>query len=157
VTDTARKMALYAARKSGERPLRTPVEKSCNGCGEVKPAAGFRRSFHNDSGLDARCHECVSEANRLRLFGVTPEQHRVMLEQQGGGCAICGGAELALANHGRGIRGLAVDHDHTTGAVRGLLCSNCNKALGCMQDDPDRLLAAAMYLLQSHSLLGVVS
>lgn len=77
----------------------------------------------------------------LREYGITPEQYDTMLAEQGGGCAICG-VEFA---HRGGAR-LAVDHCHETGAVRGLLCSNCNQGLGKFGDDPERLDRAGMYL-----------
>ena len=64
-------------------------------------------------------------------------EYKEMLESQGGVCAICGAMPK-----GR----LAVDHDHATGQVRGLLCSPCNVALGFLRDDPIRLKAAIAYL-----------
>lgn len=72
------------------------------------------------------------------LYGITVEQYDAMFEAQGGLCAICG-------RPGNGP--LRVDHDHETNEVRGLLCHGCNVAIGLMADDPDRLIAAAAYLL----------
>jgi hypothetical protein len=63
-----------------------------------------------------------------------------LLEEQGGKCAVCG----KLNNEGR--RRLAVDHDHKTGKVRGLLCGNCNTALGLVKEDPEILSLLADYL-----------
>lgn len=71
------------------------------------------------------------------LYGITVEQYDAMYEAQGGICAIC-------AKPGDPLR---VDHDHETNEVRGLLCHNCNVALGIMGDDSDRLVVAAAYLL----------
>lgn len=68
-------------------------------------------------------------------YGVTPEQYRQMEREQDGCCAIC---------HRR--RKLHLDHDHETNEARGLTCGQCNRALGLMQDDPERLEAAARYL-----------
>lgn len=65
-----------------------------------------------------------------------------MVTAQGGVCAICEQPEPK--------KRLAVDHDHTTGAVRALLCSKCNVALGLMSDDPARLRVAAHYLETHH-------
>lgn len=76
-----------------------------------------------------------------RKFGITLDQYNQMLEAQGGVCAICRGTET-MPHQAR----LSVDHCHTTGAVRGLLCSHCNRGIGCYADDPARLEKAACYL-----------
>lgn len=61
-----------------------------------------------------------------------------LLREQGGVCAICGGFFE---------RPLNIDHCHTTGVVRGLLCSPCNHGLGCFKDDLTRLARAMKYLI----------
>ena len=82
-----------------------------------------------------------------RHYGITLSEYDAMLLSQNGCCAICRKAE---ANEIRGkVISLAVDHDHATGAVRALLCSACNTALGLFQDDPS-LLQAAMDYLRHH-------
>lgn len=81
----------------------------------------------------------VKRRTRLGRYGLTEEQYDAMFSGQGNGCAIC---------HSPDPRGSHwhIDHDHTTGRVRGILCSFCNPAIGYMADDPDRLIAAAEYL-----------
>lgn len=74
-----------------------------------------------------------------RQYGLSPEQYADMLAFQGGGCAICFAPQS-------GPRALSVDHDHSTGHVRGILCRACNTALGFLNDDPARLWAAIAYL-----------
>ena len=69
-------------------------------------------------------------------YGITVEQYEAMLEQQGGVCAVCGRSDLEFH----------IDHDHSTGVVRGVLCGLCNKGLGQFKDSPDLLEAAAAYL-----------
>lgn len=77
-------------------------------------------------------------------YGITLEQYNEMLERQNGVCAICEQDETRTA---RGIiRSLAVDHDHETGEVRGLLCASCNQILGFARDNPEVLRSAATYL-----------
>jgi hypothetical protein len=76
-----------------------------------------------------------------RSFGITVADYNAMLEEQGGGCAICGRQDASQAK-----RRLHVDHDHATGAIRGLLCHGCNVGLGSFRDDPARLERAAEYL-----------
>jgi hypothetical protein len=67
-----------------------------------------------------------------------------MLDAQGGRCAICR-TDKAFSGGGDGRR-LAIDHCHSTGVVRGLLCGNCNRMLGLVKDDPEVLRRAAVYL-----------
>lgn len=74
-----------------------------------------------------------------RKFGLTIEQYEAMLAEQGGGCAICHRSP-------RDDISLHVDHDHSTGRIRGLLCFRCNNSLGDMEDDPSLLRAALRYL-----------
>ena len=64
-----------------------------------------------------------------------------MYEKQQGRCAICGTDEP-----GSKFKHFHVDHDHVTGQVRALLCSDCNTGLGKFRDDPDLLRAAATYI-----------
>jgi len=81
----------------------------------------------------ARRHRYTAWAYQL-----SEEQYTSMFEAQGGVCAIC--------QMPPGIRRLAVDHDHVTGRIRGLLCGNCNNGLGRFQDDPERIRRAVTYL-----------
>ena len=62
-------------------------------------------------------------------FGITVDDYDRLLEGQGGVCALCHRPEIALHQNGR-VRRLAVDHDHVTGKVRGLLCYACNVRVG---------------------------
>ena len=75
-------------------------------------------------------------------YGITLAQYEKLLEKQIGGCAICGRKEKCLA----------VDHDHATARVRGLLCHSCNNGLGRFKDDPKRLRKAANYLESEESI-----
>jgi len=81
---------------------------------------------------------------RRYKYGITAAEYSALLEVQGGACAICRQPEREVRS-GR-VLDLSVDHDHLTGAVRGLLCKDCNTALGRMRDNPERLEAAAAYL-----------
>jgi hypothetical protein len=91
--------------------------------------------------LDARWREKSPGYMRQYLYGVTPEQYETLMMTQGNACAICRSTEWK----GKGNRP-HVDHNHKTGAVRGLLCGPCNTGLGQFGDDPARLLAAVEYL-----------
>jgi hypothetical protein len=91
------------------------------------------------AGVDHRCAH--DRAAALRQGGFTPAAYRALLDAQGGGCAICRRDQPEP-----GVGGLRVDHDHATGAVRGLLCAACTIGLAYFHDDPDLLRAALAYL-----------
>ena len=93
-----------------------------------------------------------TEFNRMRRFGVKPEEYIAMLAEQGGVCAICGKPETVKDSRTRKPFSLAVDHCHGTGKVRGLLCQNCNLALGYLRDDLDILASATSYLINASEL-----
>jgi len=80
----------------------------------------------------------------IRKFGINLQQYELILDQQGGKCAICNSHSCKSG------RKFAVDHNHETGQVRGLLCQNCNTALGRFQDSQELLLTAISYL-QTHN------
>lgn len=75
-------------------------------------------------------------------YGITLADYDRMFEDQGGMCAICFGPP-------KSGRRMAVDHDHETGAIRGLLCNTCNLAIGHLRDDPMVVASAAVYLMES--------
>lgn len=76
------------------------------------------------------------------MKGLTLQQWDMMLARQGGQCALC--EHHHVAGHAR--KSLVVDHCHASGQIRGLLCHNCNRAIGLMHDDVQRLRFAAEYL-----------
>lgn len=79
--------------------------------------------------------------NIRRNYGLTKEEYLALWDSQQGACGICGDA---LA----GVK-VCVDHDHSTGAVRGLLCNPCNMGLGSFKDDLNRLAGAMKWLQRS--------
>lgn len=79
---------------------------------------------------------------RLMRYDLTPQEHATMMHNQGGTCAIC--KELP-----KGKRPLVVDHDHKTGAIRGLLCYGCNRALAVL--DNTELFNKCMAYLKKES------
>lgn len=86
-----------------------------------------------------------------RQYGITRQRFQEMLAAQDGKCAICGNGETRVAKNG--ATWLSVDHDHTTGAVRALLCRACNLAVGYFREDPKIMRAAADYL-ERHAALA---
>lgn len=71
-------------------------------------------------------------------YGLQPGEYQMMLDRQDGGCAICGKKPVTMR--------LAVDHDHQTGRVRGLLCLRCNRALGLWESDPQKMRNLIKYV-----------
>lgn len=103
---------------------------------------------------DLKGPEWARERNRrYKLeanYGLSIEDYDALSVAQGGVCAICGGLPYGGRVDAR-KQFLSVDHDHVTGAVRGLLCDGCNTGLGQFKDDPDRLIAAIEYLKRAAS------
>ena len=86
----------------------------------------------------------VKSYDLKRTYGIDYDQYMQMLDLQNGVCAICKNKEHVL--HKGEVRLMAVDHCHTTGEVRGLLCTNCNKGIGHFKDDIKVLESAINYL-----------
>jgi hypothetical protein len=114
--------------------------KTCRCCQAEKPLSDFY--FRSETGnYRTECKECVIERQRYQKLGVCNTKYDEMLTRQKGACAICN----STLNSSRYTK-LAVDHDHRTGKVRGLLCTNCNTALGLMKDSVERFESAIQYL-----------
>jgi hypothetical protein len=97
------------------------------------------------NGQRKRYREKTMEERRelmLRRYGLTGESYDRLLAEQDGKCASC---------FRPSAKRLHVDHCHETGKVRGLLCGNCNSALGHAKDDIDRLRLLIDYLLKSQT------
>ena len=135
--------------------------KTCKVCHNEKSPEEFRRG-------EWRCRSCYNEYTRLylerkrrergiqpqvrgfdskaynhayyirRKHGLTLAAYQAILEAYGRSCAICHGTDR-----------ICLDHNHTTGTLRGVLCSDCNVAIGLLGYDPARISAAAQYV-QDH-------
>ena len=81
-----------------------------------------------------------------RKFGITLDEYNQLLKEQGDVCAICGRKERYKHHQNGEIKKLSVDHDHKTGKVRGLVCTNCNAVLGYAQDNLLILIKGVKYL-----------
>ena len=88
--------------------------------------------------------KALSDSERKRRFGITPERYADLFRSQNGACAICKNPETAT-RLGK-VKALSVDHCHKSGAIRGLLCSDCNTGIGKLKDDPTILRSAIQYL-----------
>ena len=146
---TAKRCRACYAGKAGAN------EKVCTVCRAAKPLSAFKPRVQYRYGVSSVCRECENIARR-KLYWKAPEKARAnvrvnRLKTQYGltqekyaelvasGCHICGG-------QCKTGRRLAVDHCHKTGKVRGVLCANCNRALGMFQENPDVVKKALRYL-----------
>ena len=131
--------------------------KTCSRCSETKPWGQFPKDRSTKTGYHGYCRACNIEKtqsdfsrltpeqrslynfrSQLRKYGLTPESYSQLLGKQGGVCAICSKQEKN--------KRLAVDHDHKSGKVRGLLCGQRNTGLGKFYDNVDTLSKAILYL-----------
>jgi hypothetical protein len=83
----------------------------------------------------------IRDANLRALYGISLPHYEGLLHAQEGRCAICGRPP-------RGKRPLNVDHDHDSGRVRGLLCGNCNRAIGLLDENPELFDRAKEYVFR---------
>lgn len=131
--------------------------KTCSRCGVSKETKDFHKNHTGKNGLMARCKVCIlkycstrqtqSRNNKLRrVYGLTLEEYDKMFNLQHGLCAICGKQEESLNRWTKTPLNLAVDHNHETGEIRGLLCSSCNVGLGYFKDSIENLQRAIKYL-----------
>ena len=127
------------------------MDKYCCYCKRTLTTADFHKDRSRPDGLSHRCKSCAIEWARAHkrskekqfiyemeyYYGMSVADYKAMEQEQGGKCAICGR---------RPEKRLAVDHCHDTDVVRGLLCRTCNSAIGLLQDDPDVIMRAAIYV-----------
>ncbi len=117
--------------------------RTCTKCNTTYPVEGYYKNGHYRSRV---CKVCKGEGVRRRhlerKFGITEEQFVEMSKAQGDVCKICGKPE---GEENRRTR-LTIDHCHSTGKIRGLLCHNCNTAIGLMKDNISNFENAILYI-----------
>ena len=154
------------ARRATPRVQRRPPaglvvaegRKWCPDCETVRPLDEFVRTVASASGYGSYCRPCHNARGKraldkvggsrtyhlTRRYGITAAEAEHMLRQQDGVCAICRSAPAAH-----------VDHDHSSGRVRALLCFNCNGGLGQFRDDP-AVLQAAVFYVEHHNQIQAI-
>jgi ribosomal protein L40E len=149
--------------------------KVCTKCGEEKPLFEFHKHKIAKDGLAYVCRSCksavdktyrqsaenadnaknratkwnreneerrkliIQKDNYKRRYGLTSEQKQQLVDGQDGKCAIC-------ANDLKDTHDVCVDHNHTTGAIRAILCRKCNLGIGHLQDSIKIVESALEYL-----------
>lgn len=132
-----------------QRRATLAAREPCPVCGKPVPPSRRRNSIYCSQdcktkgwmNASPKTRERQFDENLRRTYGLTTDGYNALLKAQGGVCAICGATESAGVS-----KSLHVDHCHGSKAIRGLLCTNCNRGLGLFKDDPARLRAAAEYL-----------
>lgn len=99
--------------------------------------------------------EKAKDARLRREYHITLVEYRLILKGQGGCCAICKRPMNFLTKKGTRTCDFAVDHCHKTGLVRGLLCMECNRALGKWRDVDERVIAAGEYIKSPPSIIAL--
>jgi hypothetical protein len=94
------------------------------------------------------CHPHYLKTRDWRSQGFTAQDYVALFAEQKGVCAICAKPETVVDSRYGKVKDLAIDHDHATGAIRALLCSNCNRGLGLFNDDITLLAKAQAYVIQ---------
>lgn len=139
-------------------------EKYCPGCKETHSLENFHKSKSRPDGLTSWCKTCVKNngakwrknnkerkneyakeyyqenkdrmnVRRIeRLYGLSPEEHQRMKDEQGNLCKLCNQPETGTNAMNGKIQELCIDHCHDTGKVRGLLCRRCNHLIAALGD-----------------------
>lgn len=131
---------------SGE--IKTYPRRDCKACSGIRTTVWFsntenKKTVRENQAIWRSKNKDRCENARLKYrFGITLDDYNQLLKLQGGKCAICG----ITSNKNKRNHKFHVDHCHTTEAVRGLLCNNCNVSLGGFRDDTVLLQAAIKYL-----------
>jgi hypothetical protein len=118
--------------------------KRCVGCDGKKGPKYAAKKFCGHCTIKVRKanREAAHAARILKVYGITREQYDALYALQGGCCALC--------QRATGVsKKLAVDHDHATGKVRGLLCGTCNKIVGHARDDEMFFKRGYWYLIET--------
>lgn len=159
---------VFSKRALTVRPI--PEMKKCSKCGELKSGQSFYNSNSTTDGRSTYCKECSIKAAKesgarlvfevgllkipkkkvsawMREFRLDYDQILALLHKSQASCEICG----KLFSE---VREIHLDHDHSKGTVRGVLCLNCNLMLGHAKDNPAILSKAVLYLTERPKHLG---
>jgi endogenous inhibitor of DNA gyrase (YacG/DUF329 family) len=122
-------------------------DKPCRECGKV---------FSPNSPSNLYCSDdCADIALQRRFlktkYSMSLESYQELFDSQEGKCAICGSSGFKMKVENR--QNIVIDHCHTNGHVRGLLCHNCNRGLGLFQESPELLEKAREYVVANEKPL----
>ena len=138
--------------------------KTCTSCKVEKPLNAYHYNKLGKFQKASHCIECKKlwraanpkvaknyhrdeHARKLRTYNISQADYENMVLTQENKCAVC---QTSASNTDKGI--LDIDHCHSSGVVRGLLCGHCNRGIGLMKDNPDILIKAANYLKRTSNI-----
>lgn len=131
-------------------------QKECSKCKDTKDISCFDKRVNRKSGIQSMCRTCrasypknacpkrIRNYDLLKSYGISTEDFEKLLTTQNNCCGICGINQDSLKTNKK--KYLCVDHCHTTGKIRGLLCDKCNRGIGLLGDDLNNLIKAVEYL-----------
>lgn len=129
-----------------KNPYDNQTPKICSVCKKELPRTEFPRSTSTMEGLDHLCKTCCSSKWYKKNYNITLQQKEVLLRDQNYKCLVC---DQPLIKTGR-TRKAQIDHSHSTGKVRGILCPRCNLTIGYIEEaltrNPEVLIRAVKYL-----------
>jgi hypothetical protein len=140
---------MYRKRNKNKDEQTASASKYPQGYFKVKPCNDCSNEFIPTAPSEKYCSDkCkdrgIQSAYLKRNYKIDVDTYEKMLKEQKGLCKICEQPNFKMSTCHTGL--LVVDHCHTTGVVRGLLCHNCNRGLGLFQDNPENLIKASEYL-----------
>lgn len=137
--------------------MHDPQVKFCGHCKQTLSLSLFAKNKAKKDGLQERCTPCRAKHHQetkhnrpkpttkqkrkylMSSYGLTEDEFSKMLKEQNHSCAICKTTDWGRPSP-------SIDHCHTTGKVRGLLCNNCNRGLGLLKDSQEIIENAIKYL-----------
>lgn len=136
--------------------------KTCKDCGQTKDLSEFHSHKSCSMGVRPECKDCSNIVAKVRSanyrkaepikrkftvlknkYGISQEQYEALLKEQDNKCKICGNPETGSKEC------LSIDHCHSTGKIRGLLCHLCNVGLGSFKDNIENIEKAIKYLQEN--------
>lgn len=120
--------------------------KQCIECLEIKKEKDYPINNSEPDKLNRRCHICRKNGWLLKKYNITLKDYNSLLKEQNFKCACCFKTSNEITNSRCNDGLFFVDHCHTTGNVRGLLCASCNSGIGFLKDDINILNNAINYL-----------
>lgn len=131
---------IYRARWQVENPYELTKQKKCPRCRKIQPGENFARDAIRRDGLHQHCKTCDRNRKIKSKYGLNHDDAMALWSLQGGKCGLCNKSVRFPGKQS------VIDHCHTEGHVRGILCQTCNKGLGMLGDTPERIRLVLNYL-----------